>query len=517
MLLFLSFIGIVLYNYMNPDETSNFYQIQTFNKDTHLLEKSLIKAQTDLKEGFNQTLTTTLPDTKTIDSDFQDLEDFKKNLKVDLTEQVIDQKSQLDFAYLYNNYSENSWQRFALNEENSSFTFGTKNINYKQDIQKYQKTINSYELDENSSISLEDYNKAVNKYHEYVNALNSDNWKEFVKLKIKNLKELKNESSEIEEDLRNIDFEIDTYQLRLNNNVIYADNILNQYIYEYLSSTYCLQYNQNMSQLENSYIKEIEQNKAKIQLTKYAIENNINQDISPEHFDLIYSKKMDARNSFIRAFEYFDLIIIIIAIYISCVIVTEETNKRTIKSLLTKPHKRSTILVSKILACTITILITVLFVTISQYIVGGILYGFESYSLDYIGYNYNNHQVFTMNLFQFITLVGLTKMPMYFIIITFCILIGILNNNIAMTMILTLITIMLSNSVLSEWSKNASFSNVSRYFITNNWDFSNYLFGQISSINGINLNFSLIIYLIYLLLFLCIAIYKFNKKEINNT
>ena len=111
-------------------------------------------------------------------------------------------------------------------------------------------------------------------------------------------------------------------------------------------------------------------------------------------------------------------------------------------------------------------------------------------------------------------LVGITKIPMYIIVILFCIFIGTFNKNIAMSMILTLIAFLFTNTILVEWSKVESLSIVTRFFITNNWDFSIYLFGNTSSISGIDLWHSMMIYLIYFILLFKLALMKFNKIEV---
>ena len=133
-----------------------------------------------------------------------------------------------------------------------------------------------------------------------------------------------------------------------------------------------------------------------MELYKYALENNIEYDISNEK-NLINNNKIDARIAFIRVFKHFNLIIVVIAIYISSTIITEEINKKTIKNLLTKPHKRRTILIAKMIACMVIIIITMIFIAFVQYIVGGIIFGFDSYTYNYIGYNYNTSQVFILN------------------------------------------------------------------------------------------------------------------------
>ena len=87
------------------------------------------------------------------------------------------------------------------------------------------------------------------------------------------------------------------------------------------------------------------------------------------------------------------------------------------------------------------------------------------------------------------------------------------NKNIEMSMILALIICLFTNTVLTEWSKVDALSKITRFFITNNWDFTTYLFGNISSINGVSLWHSIIIYFIHFVLLLKVTIFKFKKLE----
>ena len=157
-----------------------------------------------------------------------------------------------------------------------------------------------------------------------------------------------------------------------------------------------------------------------------------------------------------------------------------------------------------------------IFVTFAQYLIGGIIFGFDSYKLDYIGYDLNTEQIIIMNLFEYVTIVGLLKLPMYILIIIFCVFIGVLNNNTSMSMILTLIIFIVSSTVLKEWSKVEYFSIITRYFITNNWDFSAYMFGQVSAISGVTILESIINCIIHLSILLYFSIKFFNRKDIVN-
>lgn len=429
-----------------------------------------------------------------------------ENIDYDI-ERYITYKTINDFSELFNKYDKDSWQKCALSEELKGYNIGNIEIQIKV-IESYLNTINDYELNENSNVTIENYEEAKEKYNNFVKVLDEDNWREYTHLKINELTEKKNTNSN--ENINGIDVEIEICKLRLEYNINYSNNILNDYIETYRRESYYLMYQTHKNETN------IKEYKEKIELAKYAIQNNIEQDISQQNYHIIWNNKVDARNSFIRTFKNFDLIIVVIAIYIACNTLTEETNKKTIKNLLTKPHKRSEILISKILACIIVIIISMIFVIISQYIVGGIIFGFDSYNLNYIGYSYNAEEIVNMNLLGYILLVGLSKLPMYSIIIVFCIFIGVINNNTSMTIILTLIMFIISNIIISGLSTIDTISVITRFFVTNNWDYSIYLFGHSSEIPGVNLGFSIMIYSIYLLILLKLSVQKFNNKDIVN-
>ena len=473
-LFLISIIAIIIYNYINPDQND--------------------------AVGF---------DNNTGDYNIEAVENALNKIPID-TEEYIMQKVSIELFKVYNSFEDGSWQRYALKEETTGMVINNVNTNYNLDIEKYLENMIKYELNPRYEISEETYNTSKIKYNEYLQALNSNDWKEFVRLKIRNLKELKDASRD------ELNIELEYYNLRLDNNINFGYNILNQYLHEYKSNCYEILTMRTYENETQAFINEnINRYKANMSLCKYAIENNINYDIS-NNDNLILDNKIDARISFIRTFEHFEIIIVIIVIYISTTIVTEETNKGTIKALLTKPHKRSTILLSKIFACIITTIIAMLIVLITQYIVGGVIFGFDSYKLDYIGYNFKNEQIFTMNLFIYNILVGIGKLPMYIIMILFCIFIGVVSNHTSMSMIVTLIIFLISDTLVKEWSKVETLSLVTRYFITNNWDFSIYLFGGISNISGVTLISSIFIYIVYMVILLGVSIYKFNRKEIHN-
>ena len=480
---FLSIIAIIVYNNINPDQ----------NPIDPLLNTQ----------------------------DITLIKDMEETLKQKTGQEYIDYKAGLDFFKLYNNYKEDSWQRWALNEERYNRVDPVEQkieLNFNHNIEKLLNNINDYELNADTKITKEEYENSKIEYNKYIEALDTDNWKDFINLKIKDLKETKNTNNLTNIEIESINLDIEVYEMRLKYNINFDNNLRNSYVNEYKDHYFSVKFYENYPYEESQTFinKNLNECKARMNLCKYAIENNLNIDISNKLY-IISDNEINARTSFIRTFEHFDLIIVIIAIYLSTTIITEEVNKKTIKNLLTKPHKRSTIIMSKLIACIITILVSMLFVIIVQYIVGGIIFGFDSYKIQYISCNYNTGDLIYMNLFQYVIIVGLSKLPMYIIIIAFCMLIGTLNNHTSMSMILTLIIFLIGYRILPIWSGVDSLNVIARYFVTNNWDFSRYLFGQVSELNGITLYSSIVVCLIHLTIFLYLTIRKFNKKEIYNT
>lgn len=428
------------------------------------------------------------------------------------TESYASEKSAIDFYNLYNKYEENSWQRYALNEERKTYGVYDFPTDFYRDVQSTINTINDYEYNYETEVNEQEYSRAKEKYEEYIKVLDEGDWKQFVSLKIKNLEEIKNQFDTTSDESKSINIELALYQYRLQYNIEFKNDILNEYIENLRQSQYLLEYHNS----NPTYYKEDIQREIKdVSLYKYAIENRIELDISSDS-NLILGNTLNARTLFLRTFENFNILIIIVVIYISSNIITEERNKGTIKNLLIKPHKRVEILISKILTCIITVIITMVFIVLIQYIVGGIIFGFDSYSVSYIGYNYNNNQVFKMNLFQYLLLDGLAKLPMYILVIIFCIFIGTVNSNIIMTMILILVTFIICSTAIAEWSKYEGLTFIAKYFITNNWDFSKYLFGASSNLNGQTPLFSLVVYLVYTLLLLFLTINRFTRKDVYN-
>ena len=190
-LLFLSLVIIVIYNYINPTENG------VINL-TNTRDMSVVSIEKDLKEE-------------------KDIEEYVKT------------KAQYDFVNLYNSFEENSWQRYALRNEKVFTTVGNVITDMDHDIIPTLEIINDFENNENTAITQEEYNKNKKKFNEYKEALNENDWRKYVELKINNLQDLINSTNITEEDKKGIYVDIETYKLRFDNNVNFGNDIKNEY------------------------------------------------------------------------------------------------------------------------------------------------------------------------------------------------------------------------------------------------------------------------------------------------
>ena len=193
-------------------------------------------------------------------------------------------------------------------------------------------------------------------------------------------------------------------------------------------------------------------------------------------------------------FLEYELIIFIFITYISSNIITNEF-KGTINNLLILPYKRNEILISKYLTCIIMLLFIITYIFILQLIIGRLFFSFDSLTLILIG-------IKKVNIFIYLLKLLITKLPIFLMNIIITILISLTTLNTSITNIIILINYMFITPLI-----NTNTFTIFKYFINNNWDFSNYLYSNIPYK-------SIIIYLLYLIIILVINHYIFNNKDI---
>ena len=239
----------------------------------------------------------------------------------------------------------------------------------------------------------------------------------------------------------------------------------------------------------------------RIKLEEYAIQNNIKYNIITNSENSNIKLPKDARYLLIKLFNNFDILMIFIVIYLSSTIISEEYNSGTIKNLLVKPHKRTKILLSKIItAIFLTIMISILMV-VFQYLLGGIIFGFDSYELESIKYNSLTNNIETMDLMQNTITTLLKKEPMYLLLSLVSMLFGIITNNIALNILISLGLYFISTM---EFLIN----NITKYLFIFNWD--------LTTNNIINIAQSISICVISFLVIFILLIIIFKNKDISN-
>ena len=193
--------------------------------------------------------------------------------------------------------------------------------------------------------------------------------------------------------------------------------------------------------------------------------------------------------------------------------VSEEFNKGTIKYLLTKPYKRSTILLSKLLSILILIPIIILAMVLIEILIGGIVLGFNSLNVPDLIYNNVTNSLIVRSIFSSLFLNIISVLPIYIFIgiVTFFLSTITMSTSAAIT--ITFLFYLISN-VISNLATIYHLS-IFKYFISLNWDFS-YLVNYVPNPFNLTLTWSLIVYFITTLIILCLTFIYFAKKDVKN-
>ena len=210
----------------------------------------------------------------------------------------------------------------------------------------------------------------------------------------------------------------------------------------------------------------------------------------------------------------YGILIVVIIVMIAGTIVSEEFNKGTIKLLLVKPYSRKKILLSKFITSIIILVFTISVVIIMELIVGGIIFGFDSLSEPVVRYNFNTQSIQELNVFAYLGIQILAQMPMLILLLTLAFAISTIfaNNALAITIsLLGYMSGMIINQLIILYNLKPM-----KYFVTMNWDLTQFLFGNLPYMQGMNMVGSIIIDIVYLVIMLIPTLIIFKKKNIKN-
>ena len=292
----------------------------------------------------------------------------------------------------------------------------------------------------------------------------------------------------------------------LNNILILQDKSKNNYLNE---AKY--QYQKNLELKENYKDKKLSYNEKlkyqtileNIELNKYIIDNNKNIN---DYKTLNYQLK--------TTLEDYEIFIIIIILITSSTIISNELKEGTIKLLLIKPYTRNQILLSKYLSMIIVMVLSIIYLYLTQLLIGGFYLGFSSLQEKVVIYNFQLSTIMCYNIFGYTFLRVLLKLPMLILLSTLSFLISIITSNNILSLTISLIVYIFSASIKSL-AINYNLK-IMKYLLTMNWNINEYLFGKLSEYKYLNLTTSIIICIIYYIFLLVLSFIIFNKKDIKN-
>lgn len=411
----------------------------------------------------------------------------------------IEYKTEIEIYDMQQKYEEKSWQREIIS--NNIARYISEKNTYLYGIDKDKERVKEIEA----------------KISEITEKLDKDDWKFFANEELKtaeeNVKKLEEEQKntedkqllkEIETSLESAKIDLEVAKYRIDKNIKYGNNYINEALTKYQTESKIINGLEKEKQSwtyeqKQTYNTSIE-NK---EISKYIIENNVD-----------INKYDDVRGILRDFFSEYGLFIIVMIVMIAGTIVSDEFNKGTIKLLLVKPYSRNKILLAKYITTIIIIGFSIFSLIAMQLVVGGIMFGYDSLSVPVVQYNFDSNTLETMNVFVYLGINILAELPNLIIVATLAFALSTIVTNSAVAIAVPLLIYMMSNAInMLVVQNDVQFM---KFFVTMNWNFGEYLFGNLPSMEGMTLGFSAIICTIYLLIMIIPTFVNFKKKNIKN-
>lgn len=411
----------------------------------------------------------------------------------------IELKSEVEIYDMRQKYEKNSWQRDVLETQVSSY------INEK----------NTYLYGENKD--LEKVTEIEQKIDKILEKLDQDDWKYFAQEELKqaettlsNLQEQKantqdkQELQSIEIAIKNAEIDKEVAQYRFDKDIKYGNDYRNDALRKYQSAAKnVIEYESMTKNLEYGEKQEYNSNLADKEMNKYIIENNVD-----------INKQNDVRGILENFFSEYGLFIIVMIVMIAGTIVSEEFNKGTIKLLLVKPYGRNKILLSKFITVLIMIVFSIVAIIIMELLIGGIVFGYDSLSIPILEYNFETQSLESINIFTYLGIEIMTQLPKLLLLATLAFACSTLFTNSALAITIPLLGYMSADIInMLAIQYKVQFM---KFFVSLNWDFQEYLFGNLPKMEGMTLGFSVVMCILYFVAMLIPTFIAFKKKNIKN-
>ena len=415
------------------------------------------------------------------------------------TKMYIEYQTVLDVYEMMQEYESDAWQIQIISSR----------------IEPYINERNTYlygaERDENQA------NKINEQINELINRLKNDDWKYFANEelktadeKVKALEEEKRSTDDkqrlesLESEIATAKIDLDVAKYRVDEDIKYGYDYMNTALTNYQEYGYTIVQMDN-SNTELTYQEKKDYNQAieNKEISKYIIENHIDTE-----------KANDLRGILSRFFSEFGLFIIVIVVMIAGTIVSEEFNKGTIKLLLVKPYSRNKILFSKFITVLIITVFAIVAILGMELIVGGLIFGFDSLSIPVVVYNFNTNMIQEINIFAYLGTQVFMILPIIILLGTLSFALSTIFTNSPVAIALPLLGYM-GAAVINQLAIQYNIGFL-RYFVTLNWDFTQYLYGGMPLMEGLTPEFSVVICLLYFFIMMIPTFVIFKKKNIKN-
>lgn len=422
-----------------------------------------------------------------------------KNINVESDRQhYIELKTDIDYYELYKKYDKDSWQAYLIKRDFYGYL-------YNMNLYKYGTHADKESLTENPE---EIYNKELGK-------LNNSDWKQYVNEEIKVLesqvnqlkqaKEAQSEltaSSEMDDQISVLQTKLDLAKLRLEKDIPYGDNFINEAI-EVRTNHSLL--DDKLDEPNMSFRDKLmkQEEVETYEKAKYVIDNK--QDIN---------NRSDARAVMLNLFDEYSIFIIIFLVMIAGGMISSEMEKGTIKMLLVKPYSRTKILLAKYIVSLSMIFFIFAVIAVLQTIVGGIILGFDSLSVPAVVYNFSTHSLETYNLFAYVGIMAIHKLPIYILMTTLSFALSVLFGHTVLAVVLPIVG-NIGSSLINQLASYCSIKQLA-IFPTLNWDFSQFMNGRIPNYEFTSLGFASAVCIVYWLIMIVVSWLVFSKKEIKN-
>ena len=156
----------------------------------------------------------------------------------------------------------------------------------------------------------------------------------------------------------------------------------------------------------------------------------------------------------------------------------------------------------------------ILAVVVMELLVGGIIFGYDSLSVPILVYDFTTQSLQSLNIFSYLGIEIMTQLPKLILLATLAFACSTLFTNSAVAIAIPLLGYMsadMINMLVVQFKVQFM-----KFFVSLNWNFEEYLFGNLPKMEGMTVGFSIVICMLYFVAMLIPTFIVFKKKNIKN-